>query len=102
MPPTVKGIGPVDSGIEYIVEQLLPLDDEALATACRTWSASPFVGEAFEREQARLVWALRRALPAAARSRFDGLPPAIQAQLAELRHEVFTSDRVVSRSERHA
>jgi hypothetical protein len=91
-----------DEGVQYIVHALLPLDDEALAAACRRWSARPFAGETFSRAQAHQVWTLRRALPGAAKERFDRLPLALQAQLAELYAEVWSSTLADSPGERRA
>ena len=74
-----------------MVERLLPLEDVEIAEACRRWSATPIDGDAMNRVQARQVWALRLALPVGARSRFDTLPIGVQAQLAEIYAEVWST-----------
>jgi len=91
-----------DEGVRFIVESLLPLDDVEIAEACRLWSALPKVEDALTRGQAKQVWALRLGLPEAARARFDTLPISVQAQLAELRAEVWSVMSSESRGERGA
>ncbi|MER3438290.1 MAG: hypothetical protein C4346_12295, partial [Chloroflexota bacterium] len=49
----------VDPAIAYIEQVLLPLDDEALSEMCRVWSVPRPDTDAFSREEARRVWALR-------------------------------------------
>ena len=98
--PPVSADG--DEGVRYVVERLLPLDDAGIVGACRRWSATPMDGDALNRVQARQVWALRLALPEAARSRFDALPTSAQAQLAEIYAEVWSAGTSVSRDERGA
>src|SRR5215207_9371502 len=73
-------IAEADEGIRFVVERLLTLADDEIGEACRRWSATPMNGDAMSRLQARQVWALRLAMPEAARSRFDALPIAVQAQ----------------------
>jgi hypothetical protein len=93
---------PADEGVRYVANVLLPLDDAALAEACRRWSARSAASDAFSRAQAHQVWALRRALPDNARERFDRLPLVSQAQLGELYAEVWSSPHVEARDERRA
>lgn len=78
-----------DAGIAFIVGTLLPLPDQEIADACRSWSATAFAGNTLTRQQARQVWALRLTLPEESRERFDALPLAVRAQLGELRDEVW-------------
>jgi hypothetical protein len=82
--------------VRYVVDHMLPLEERALAAACRRWSATPVDGEDLTREQARQVWALRLALPAEDRARFDPLSPQVQAQLAELYVDVWSNVPAVS------
>lgn len=91
-----------DEGVRYVVERLLPLDDAAIAEACRRWSATPIDGDAMNRVQARQVWDLRLTLPEDARSRFDALPVGVQAQLAEMYAEVWSAGTAATRRERGA
>ena len=85
-----------------MVERLLPLDDAAIAEACRRWSATPMDGDAMNRIEARQVWALRLALPEETRSRFDRLPIGVQVQLAEIYIEVWAGGRSEALGERGA
>jgi hypothetical protein len=78
------------------------LDEAELAAACRRWSASEVTDENLTREQAIQVWSLRCALPQEARTRFDRLPMATQAQLAELYADVWSRPISDARGERHA
>jgi hypothetical protein len=82
--------------VRYVVDRLLPLDDRAIAAMCQRWSATQMESETFTRDQAIQVWAMRLALPAAARDRYDALAPQIQAQLAELYAEVWSNLPAVS------
>jgi len=91
-----------NEGIRFVVERLLSLDDGEIAEACRCWSATPMDSDAMNRLQARQVWALRLALPERARARFDALPIAVQAQLAEIYTEVWSAETADVRSERRA
>jgi hypothetical protein len=91
-----------DEGVRYVVERILSLDNAEIAEACRRWSATPMDGDALNRVQARQVWALRLALPEAARSRFDTLAIGAQAQLAEVYAEVWSSGTDAVRGERGA
>jgi hypothetical protein len=89
-------------GIRFIVETLLPLDDSRIGEICRRWSATEVESDAFSRAQAKQVWALRLGLPESARPRFDALRFTIQAQLAEIYAEVWSSMPEADRSERGA
>ncbi len=82
--------GPVasDPGIAFIEERFLPLDDAALATLCRNWSAAPPEVDAFGREDARRVWALRTRLSVAGQATFDAHDVPTQLALTELYFEV--------------
>jgi len=91
-----------NEGIRFVVERLLSLDDSEIAEACRRWSATPIDGDAMNRLQARQVWALRLALPEGVRPRLDALPIDVQAQLAEIYAEVWSSGIADVRSERGA
>jgi hypothetical protein len=77
-----------DPAIAYIEERLLPLEDAALAAACREWSVERRVVERPEREEARRAWALRLRLSPTGQAAFDahGLPARLQ--VSELYHEV--------------
>jgi len=77
--------------VQYVVDHMLPLEERALAAACRGWSAAPVEGNDLTRAQAKQVWSLRIALPPAARPRFDLLSPQTQAQLAELYVEIWSN-----------
>jgi hypothetical protein len=79
---------PADPAIAFIESTFLPLDDAALAAACRVWSAERREIDAFNREEARRVWALRLRLPPQAQAAFDALSVPAKLQLAELYHEV--------------
>lgn len=80
--------GATDAGIAFIEERFLPLDDAALAALCRVWSAAPPAVEAFGREEARRVWALRTRLSAAGQAGFDAHDVPNQLALTELYFEV--------------
>jgi hypothetical protein len=85
-----------DEAVRYVVDHMLPLEETALAAACRRWSATPADVEDLTREQAKQVWALRLALPAEDRARFDLISPQVQAQLAELYVEIWSNVPAVS------
>jgi hypothetical protein len=85
------GMAQATPGIEFIITNLLLLQDDQLEAACRNWSASAIDGNELTRDQAKQVWALRLALPEQFRGRFDGLPMRLQAQLAELEREVWSA-----------
>lgn len=80
---------PPDPALACVEEHFLPLDDAALADACRVWSAEPRAVDAFTREEARRVWALRLLLSPEGQARFDAHSAATRLQLTELYHEVF-------------
>lgn len=75
--------------LDFVVERLLPLDDDALDRECRGWSVPRYELELLERSQAQQVWSLRTRLDPASQQRFDELAPAARLQLAELYLEVF-------------
>lgn len=85
-----------NEAVRYVVDHMLPLEERALAAACRRWSATPVEGEDLTREQARQVWLLRLALPSDARPRYDLLSSQTQAQLAELYVEIWSNVPAVS------
>jgi len=91
-----------NEGVRFVVERLLALDDGGIAEACRRWSATPIDGDAMNRHQARQVWARRLAMPERARARFDALPIAVQAQLAEIYKEVWSAGIDDERNQRRA
>jgi hypothetical protein len=96
------GAATMDEGVRFIVDTLLPLDDEVVAEACRRWSAAPSNGDELTREQALSVWRLRLLLPSAARDRCDRLPLVTQAQLAELYGAVWSATATPARREQRA
>jgi hypothetical protein len=89
-------------GIRFVVESLLPREADAVADACRRWSASPVGGDALSRDQAHQVWALRVQLPEEARNRYDQMPLPVQAQLAELYDQVWSGASPQMRDDRRA
>ena len=89
-------------GIRFVAESLLPQEADAIADACRRWSASPVGGDTLSRDQAHQVWALRVRLPEEARSRYDQLPLPVQAQLAELYDQVWSGESPQMREELRA
>ncbi len=92
----------INEGVRFIVENLLPFDDAQIEETCRRWSATPIVSDAFNRVQAKQVWALRIGLPPSSQSRFDALPLNVQAQLAEIYAEVWSATPAAVRGERGA
>ena len=82
-----------DEGLRFVADHLLPLDAGAVADACRRWSAVPIEGDALTREQAKMTWALRVLLANPARDRFDRLPLVVQAQVADLYHDVWSAEQ---------
>ncbi len=82
--------GPVsaDPAIAYLEHVLLPLDDDALSEACRVWSVPRPGADAFNREEARRVWALRLRLSPEAQAMFDAHSVPVRLQVAELYHDV--------------
>ena len=91
-----------NDGIRFIVENVLPFDDAQVEELCQRWSATIVEANAFSRDQAKQVWALRLALPENARPRFDSLRFNIQAELAEIYAEVWSDTASVERAERGA
>ena len=83
-----KELGRLDPAISFIVSEFLPLDDAALNEACRVWSVPRDEADAFTREEAQRVWALRIQLPLEAQSTFDRHTVPARRQLAELYFEV--------------
>lgn len=79
----------VDSGVQFLEESFLPLEDAALATLCRAWSAPPPAVHAFGRDEARRVWALRLRLSPAGQAALDGHDVPNQLALTELYFDVF-------------
>lgn len=92
----------INEGTRFIIENLLPLDDADIEEMCRRWSATPVGSDAFNRVQAKQVWALRIGLPSSSQSRFDALPLNVQAQLAEIYADVWSTTSTEDRGERGA
>lgn len=82
---------PADPAIAFIESTFLPLDDAALAAACRVWSVERRETDVFDRAEARRVWALRLRLSPQAQATFDALSVPAKRQLAELYHEVLAA-----------
>jgi hypothetical protein len=77
-----------DPAIAFVASHFLPLDDAALAEACRIWSVPRRDDDAFTRQEARQVWTLRLHLSPESRAIFDAHSVPAQRQLAELYHDV--------------
>ncbi|HKG24535.1 MAG TPA: hypothetical protein VKB09_02755 [Thermomicrobiales bacterium] len=77
-----------DPVIAFLESQFLPLDDAALAEACRVWSAPRHDVDAFTRGEAHRIWALRLRLSPEGQSAFDAHTNPAKLQLAELYHDV--------------
>jgi hypothetical protein len=77
-----------DLAIAFVEARFLPLDDAALSEECRIWSVPRRDADAFTREEARQVWALRLRLSPEAQAAFDAHSIPAKLQLAELYHEV--------------
>jgi hypothetical protein len=95
--PNGRQARPVDSAdpaIVFVESRFLPLDDAALAEECRIWSVPRRDVDAFTREEARLVWALRLRLSPAAQAVFDAHSTPAMLQLAELYHEVLVVEPI--------
>jgi len=75
--------------IDYVVERLLPFDEETIARACREWSVPFREAAELERAQARRVWQLRTRLDPPSQQRYDALTPGARQQVAELYFDVF-------------
>lgn len=93
--PAVRANGRVSGGetssdpaVAYLEQALLPLDDDALSEACRVWSVPRPDTDAFSREEARRVWALRLRLSPEAQAMFDAHAVPVRLQVAELYHDV--------------
>ena len=74
------------------LSELLALGPEGCGDRCRLWSAEARPIDRFDRDTARRAWAVRTRLGADDRQRFDALPVAVQAQLAELYVEVLAAE----------
>lgn len=77
--------------VHYVVDVLLPLDDDVLVQRVRDWGSTLEAELPLSRKQALRVWKLRCDLPAQERARFDGLPLGLQAHVAELYAEIWMS-----------
>lgn len=84
--------------LDYIVERLLPLDDDAIDRECRGWSVSRQVLDIPDRMQARQIWQLRARLDSSSQQRLDLLEPGTRAQLAELYFDVFQATEIIDRA----
>lgn len=89
-------------GIRFIIEKLLPLDDEDVEAACLRWSATAIQGDDLTRAQATQVWSLRHALPEHAKARLECMPLPVQAQLAELYADVWSRPTPATKDVRQA
>jgi hypothetical protein len=83
-----KELGKLEPALSFIIGEFLPLDDVALSEACRIWSVPRDESDAFTREEAQRVWALRMQLPPDVQSTFDRHSVPARRQLAELYFEV--------------
>lgn len=81
-----------DPGIEFIEARFLALDDASVAEACRVWSVPRDDRDAFDREEARAVWAFRGRLSPEARDAFDSHSAQARRQLAQLYAFVLSDD----------
>ena len=81
-----------DAGIEFIEARFLALDDASVAEECRIWSVPRDDRDAFDREEARAVWAFRLRLSPEAREAFDGHSAPARRQLAQLYAFVLADD----------
>jgi hypothetical protein len=79
-------------GVVYLESLLSTLDDADLREALRIWSVAPRDVDAFNRTEARRVWAFRNRLGPAGQISFDQRLPDIRLQLAETYFEVMTAD----------
>ena len=80
-----------DLAVAFLSE-LLALGPVSCGERCRIWSAEARPIDRFDRDTARRAWMVRTRLRADDRQRFDALPVAVQAQLAELYVEVLTAE----------
>ena len=76
--------GHADPGIAFIEGRFLPLDDARVSEECRVWSVPRDDRDAFDREEARAVWAFRLRLSPPARDAFDAHSVPARRQLAQL------------------
>ena len=81
-----------DPGIEFIEARFLALDDASVAEACRIWSVPRDDRDAFDRDEARAVWAFRGRLSPEARAAFDSHSAPARRQLAQLYAFVLAAD----------
>jgi hypothetical protein len=84
----------LNPGITFIEAQLASLSDEALAEECRVWSVPARDIDAFNRAEARRVWAFRNRLTVEGQAAFDARPAGLRLQLAELYFEVMSPEIV--------
>ncbi|MFM9105326.1 MAG: hypothetical protein ACKOWF_01345 [Chloroflexota bacterium] len=89
-----------DTGLGMISRWLQDLDPAAVRAECLAWSATPGEEERLAREDARMTWRLRAALPESLLPAFDALPVATRRQLAEVCFEVFSAGQPDSISRR--
>jgi hypothetical protein len=82
-----------DDGLVLVGQRLQELDAASLAAYCLQWSATPRESTVLGRADAQRLWQLRVRLPADQQIALDQLPLITQAQLAELYHEVWSSER---------
>jgi hypothetical protein len=73
-----------DPGIEFIEGRFLALDDARVFEECRAWSVPRDDRDAFDRAEARAVWAFRLRLSPEARDAFDAHSVPARRQLAQL------------------
>lgn len=73
-----------DAGIEFIEGRFLALDDARVSEECRAWSVPRDDRDAFDRTEARAVWAFRLRLSPEARDAFDAHSVPARRQLAQL------------------
>jgi hypothetical protein len=81
-----------DPAVAFIESRFLPLDDATLAEECRIWSVPRREVDAFTRDEARRVWALRLRLSPEGQALFDTHSVPAKLQLAELYQEVLIHD----------
>jgi hypothetical protein len=79
-----------DAGIAFIETRFLALDDARVAEECRIWSVPRDDRDAFDREEARAVWAFRLRLSPEARDVFDEHSVPARRQMAQLYAFVLT------------
>lgn len=92
-PPMATAIASDEADLAVaFLSELLALGPEACGDRCRLWSAEARPIDRFDRDTARRAWAVRTRLGADDRQRFDALPVAVQAQLAELYVEVLAAE----------